>query len=95
MGSGESDVKYIGVDTTSTAGDWQKYFTAPSTAQWSPSYTTYYTSPIYMYQVRCPKRGCRKMNWMQLDIITPCKNCGAKLKAVSEVPEFTIPVDNS
>ena len=70
--------------------------TEPSTTTYGCTGTNiYWGAPtiIYMYQITCPKRACKKTNWMQLNIITPCSKCGAKLKAVSEQADFfEIPV---
>lgn len=54
----------------------------------------WYSTPeyIYLYQVKCPKRGCKANNWLQLDRVTPCTKCGAKLKAVSDKVDFEIPI---
>lgn len=99
MGSGESDVAHIKVAAmidnktnslpTSNFGyynnEWDKY--------WGNStYTWTYPTTIYKYQVRCPKRGCKTFNWLELDKTTPCTECGSKLRAVSDTPDFTIPV---
>jgi hypothetical protein len=64
---------------------------------WCNHQTTWYYpyySPvtIYKYQITCPKRSCKTMNWLELDKITPCTKCGSKLKAVSEAVDFEVPV---
>lgn len=56
--------------------------------------TYYYGSYIYLYQIKCPKKTCGTYNWLQLDIIKPCSNCGAKLKAVNNQPDYEIPVNS-
>lgn len=104
MGSGEADAirevpikNYYSPSTTTTSNstinstfqfdyDWNKY-TWPN--------TTYWTNTIYVdrYQVKCPEKGCKTFNWLVVDRITPCKNCGAKLKAVIEQADFEVPVD--
>lgn len=66
-------------------GNWD--ITSPST-----TYNWTYTNTIYLYQVRCPRKGCRRYNWLELDKITPCSNCGSELKAVSKKPDFEIEV---
>lgn len=58
-----------------------------------PYYNFYtWTNTVYLYQVRCPRKGCRRYNWLELDKITPCSNCGSELKAVSKKPDFEIEV---
>lgn len=94
MGSGESDVKTVLVQTNSTAEVTVPY-TKLDSNNWnysSPTYTYWSTWPttIYMYQIKCPR--CKKMNWAQLDTITPCIKCQARLKAVADVPDYTVPV---
>src|SRR3989304_4156882 len=54
------------------------------------SYWTY-PATIYMYQIKCPK--CKAQNWLQLDMVTPCKRCASKLKAVSNKADFEIPIE--
>lgn len=92
MSGGESDaireVWVTNTDTANTANITSTYY--PST--YYPSYTYTYPSTIYMYQITCPKRGCRVMNWGQLDHIITCKGCGSKLKAVSQTVDFEVPV---
>lgn len=51
----------------------------------------YYTNH-YFYQVKCPKKSCKTFNWLELDIIKACINCGSKLQAVSNKADFEIPV---
>lgn len=72
------------------------YYWDPSWQTWTqPSYSYYtYSATVYLYQVKCPKRACKKMNWMQLNMVTPCKGCGAKLRAIKEEDQadFDIPV---
>lgn len=86
------------INTGTSTGDLGS-FDSPSywpigtgTYTWPTYYYYNWSSPIYLYQIRCPKTGCKKFNWLQLDIITPCTNCGARLKAVSEQPDFTVAV---
>ncbi len=84
-------------------GDYDYSITVPNGTTWPITpYTTgtfgntfdWYTvtSPVYMYQIKCPKRGCKKMNWLQLDKIAPCANCGMKLKAVAEKADAEITI---
>jgi hypothetical protein len=78
-------------------GGWQPYQTSDTFGNISTSNTIdynwwVYPQTIYMYQVRCPKRGCKTDNWLQLDTITPCKKCGSHLKAVSMKADFEIEV---
>lgn len=102
MGSGESDIRYITVDTSNTTArtgqitkdyynptkTWDNTFWVDSNYSWWA-----YPTVIYKYQVRCPKRGCRAYNWLELDTTTPCVKCGSKLRATADIPEFTIPVN--
>ena len=65
-----------------------------------PNTTTYYnysyTATIYMYELNCPR--CKHRNWGEIDKIIECKgkigkrNCGAKLKAVSQIVDYEVPV---
>lgn len=73
-------------DTYQSLTNWTNWYTAPYTISWSTT--------VYLYQVRCPKRGCRKMNWLQLETVTPCAGCGSKLRAYKEstAADFDIPV---
>ena len=105
MGSGEGDAIRITVDTstlpkqseiTTTNGftnDWSQT-SSPTWYYQYPYYNYYVTYPttIYKYQVKCPKSGCKKFNWLELDVTTRCYNCGARLRAVSDVPDFNIPI---
>ena len=50
---------------------------------WSPT-------TVYKYQIKCPR--CRKMNWLELDKITPCHNCKSQLKAVSKKADYEVPI---
>ena len=62
---------------------------------WHPYEYNYYwsvSSPIYLYQIFCPKKGCNTVNWLKLDAITPCTKCKAKLKAVSEQADYEIAI---
>lgn len=94
MGSGEGDaIRNVYVPTVTQPAN-QMYWTDTTTTSNTFDYTWTYSTKIYMYQVKCPKRGCKKMNWLELDKITPCRNCGVKLKAVSEQADFEVPVDN-
>ena len=75
-------------NTTSASYSWDWYQT--------PSTSWYYYSPIYMYQLTCPR--CKKMNWGQLDQITECSGnykgypCKAKIKAVSRKVDYEVEV---
>lgn len=61
------------------------YYTSPTITYWQ------YPSTIYMYQITCPR--CKKMNWMQLDVVTPCTKCKAQLKAVTKQADYEVPVN--
>lgn len=100
MGSGEGDaVREITVNntantpigngiTTTTAYPYDTYW-GTGVSTWSyPYYIT-----VYKYQIKCPVRACKTRNWLEIDKITPCTSCGAKLKAVSEQADFEVPVD--
>lgn len=101
MGSGEADairtsldsvtntVHTVNIDTGSNTGGTYGYYGWGSTTPYVWSYTT----TVYKYQVKCPVKLCKKMNWLELDKITPCSKCGAKLKAVSEQADFEIEVE--
>lgn len=86
----------ITVDTRtsdSTVKHWWEYDRGTTTANFTyPTSTWYYSSPIYMYQVFCPVRKCKTANWLQLDTMKPCTNCGAKLKAVSSKADYEVEV---
>lgn len=59
---------------------------------WQPStYFNTYPSTIYMYQIKCPR--CSTMTFMQLEFVTPCKKCHAKLKATTKQYEYEVPVE--
>ena len=93
MGSGEADVKVVTVNSTAEIG--LPYTKAVDFTNWggsNPTYTYWGTYPttIYMYQIKCPR--CKKMNWAQLETIIPCIKCQARLKAVADVPDYTVPV---
>jgi hypothetical protein len=87
MGSGESDVKSITINQSHL-----KNFSGTGYSDNIASFGYSWGPKIYLYQIKCPKTGCKKFNWLELDKITGCYNCGAKLKAVLEEPDFTIPV---
>jgi len=92
MSGGESDaVKYVPVSNyvpfTPTIEPY------PYTGNTTTSNILYnYTSTIYKYQIKCPGRGCKTFNWLEIDKISPCVKCGLKLKAVSEQADFEIEV---
>jgi len=106
MGSGESDarlmagavneVKVVPVSPTVTKPIFQNNIirtgTNTSWDNYTSGYTWTYTTNVYLYQIKCPQKTCRKMNWLELDKITPCNNCGSKLKAVSEIADFEVKV---
>lgn len=59
---------------------------------YQPSTWTYWTTstPVYMYQLTCPK--CKKMNWCEMNKTVKCK-CGSTLKAVAaKDTDYEIPV---
>jgi hypothetical protein len=108
MGSGESDARLLdkvhSVEVTATNKDFTlgsiklsntNSTSVNSTFDTSTGYYNYtYTWPytVYLYQIKCPIRACKTMNWLELDKIKPCTKCGARLKAVSEQADFEIPV---
>lgn len=92
MGSGEGDaIRDVKVwnnnsNATNTYPLGQSY-TWPSTTtnmQWS------YSTPVYYYQIKCPKRGCKTYNWLELNKVKPCTNCSSKLRAIAaaDVADF-------
>lgn len=58
---------------------------------------TYYpyisTTPerIYLYQVECP--NCKTKNFLELEVITPCKKCKKTLKATEKLVDYEISID--
>jgi hypothetical protein len=98
MSSGEADVVTFTVNSNSTYpidGEWYKNTSSYNNMSWS------YTSPVYYYQITCPK--CRHLNWAEVDKIITCKGettarnnrtvaCKAKIKAVLEQVDYEIPV---
>lgn len=103
MGSGEDSVHHLKVhlDETTSAISSTTYDTVTqgNTSNnlayynnWPYSWYINYPSVIYKYEVKCPQRGCKSRNWLELDTTTPCTKCGAKLRAVADVPDFTIPI---
>lgn len=99
MSSGEADVITYTVNNTSTwptnEYDWWNVYPATNTVSWN------YTSPVYYYQITCPK--CRHLNWAAVDQVITCKGettarnnrtvaCKAKIKAVLEQVDYEIPV---
>lgn len=91
------DFYSIPVDTSSSAfSTYTSPYTTTTNLGWTYTPNYYYWSTpvtVYKYQVKCPKQSCKKMNWLELDKITPCTKCGAKLKAVSEQAEFEIAIE--
>lgn len=73
---------------TTTNSTWN----GTSTFTWPNIYYYTYPSTIYLYQIKCPRTRCKTFNWLQLDTITPCRACGAKLKAVSQTADYEIEV---
>lgn len=47
---------------------------------------------VYLYQVQCPKRSCKTMNWLELDKVKECTKCSSRLKAVSDDADFEVKV---
>lgn len=100
MGSGEGDaIKVKITDNTANTGyptvgsiTWPNYTGDYWTVKDNNTMTWTYTNTVYLYQLICPKRNCKTSNWCELDKMVKCKGCGATLKAVSELPDFEIPV---
>jgi len=95
MGSGE-DLGYLKVQalttgttvSNNTTGDYWPGTSTPLV--WGDTVTWNYTTKIYMYQIKCPE--CKAKTFMELETITPCEECGAKLWAAKEIPDHTIQV---
>lgn len=66
------------------------------TSTYTPSFTYYYGTTIYMYQLICPR--CQTSNWGQIDKPVDCKGklrrkaCGAVLKAVSKKVDYEVEI---
>lgn len=99
MSSGETDSYHVVINDKIDPPSGFNFFTTSNNTwdQWTTGTTWTYTSPIYMYQLTCPK--CKKMNWGEIDKIVTCsgkigrKNCFAKLKAVKEKVDYEINVE--
>jgi hypothetical protein len=104
MGSGEADITSFKIPYHPTVGTIQELnhsssitnggftkSTSNSTVDISGT-TWWYPQSYYYYQIFCPKKTCKTANWCQLDIIQPCTNCGARIKAVMDVPDYVVPV---
>lgn len=82
--------------SVSLGGSMMPHSDHPFWNPYNPTSTTnsmLYTSPvyIYMYQIRCP--NCEVLNFMQLEMITPCKKCKSKLKPTQKVADYEVPVE--
>lgn len=64
------------------------YFNTSTSSLYNWSYKEY----VYLYQVECPKRSCKTMNWLELDKVTECTKCESRLKAVSDDADFEVKV---
>lgn len=101
MGSGEGDAaKYTVVVKDTTFRNNTATYENNNNNLYLDNNTTsdffYYnwTPHIYLYQIFCPKRGCKTTNWLQLDKVTPCVKCGSTLRAVSDRADFEVPIRN-
>lgn len=82
----------IGDYTITVPNTWDGNYIYPTTTTGTTSTIWYSGNTIYMYQIFCPKRSCKKANWLQLDKPQACHNCGSILKAVSEKVDFEVEV---
>lgn len=73
--------------TSHLCGGWCDHNTSTNTI-WYSNPTT-----VYLYQIFCPKRGCKEPNWLQLDTMKECVNCGSMLKAVAKKADYEVEVD--
>ena len=67
------------------------YYTDTTTSNnvnWWGTYKEY----VYLYQIQCPKRSCKTMNWLELDKVKECANCDSRLKAVADDADFEVKV---
>lgn len=99
MGSGEGDaIRDITItDKTPPVVNntsWSTYDTWPTTTTTNTMYYTY-TNNVYLYQIKCSKRGCKTFNWLELNKVTPCVACGSKLRAIAaeDIADFETVVD--
>lgn len=90
------EIPQLDINGSPTISNTTNSFWVGDNTTW-PTYNwpTYWTNIVYIdrYQIRCPRKGCRRYNWLELDKITPCVNCGSELKAVSKKADFEIEVD--
>jgi hypothetical protein len=108
MSGGESDaIKYIPVDTRNTpapveykSADLKNTSTTSNSFQFTgstsavyPPWYWYGSTTVYKYQIKCPIKTCKRINWLELDKITPCFECGCKLKAVSQIADYEIEIN--
>lgn len=98
MGSGEADaIRDIAItNTKNTLYNTLTYPYYDSTTTTTPFTSTWtYGTYIYLYQIKCPKRGCKTNNWLELGKVTPCIECGSKLRAVAaeDIADFETVVD--
>ncbi len=90
MGNNDLTISSITVDNNSA----YHYCTYPCSCNTTPNIYTYWyptITTICKYEISCPK--CSTKNWMELEIITPCKKCKSSLKAVSKKVDYEIEVD--
>lgn len=83
----ETTIPDTGTITTSNhvCGSWCTHWT-------TADYSFYFPTYKYLYQIFCPKKGCKEANWLELDTMKECTNCGSMLKAVSKKAEYEIEV---
>lgn len=86
MGSGESDVAHLRIGRPIWESN-TKTFVTNNTSPWN------YQVTIYKYRIKCPNKGCKMINWLELDTNTPCTSCASVLRAVLETPDYTIEVN--
>jgi hypothetical protein len=88
-GAASSVTNFTSGVTSHLCGSWCNH-SSTYVYSWPDTYTYY--GNHYFYQIKCPKKGCKSFNWLEIDVIKSCYNCGSKLKAVSNHADFEIPV---
>jgi hypothetical protein len=59
---------------------------------WYPYNTWTIPTTKYLYQIFCPKPGCKGKFWAELDEIKPCPVCKSRIKVTDKESDYEVAV---